>query len=289
MATHIVQTRQRKAAEATAGRGPDPYALAAEAAGQIRAQSGIESAEMVLVLGSGWAHGADRLGELRARLPIGSLTGFSPPVVAGHGGEALVTELASGKTALVLTGRTHLYEGKGVFAVVHGVRVAAALGATTLVVTNGCGGLEWGPGTVVLIKDHINLTGDTPLTGPRFIDMTSAYTPRLREIAHLVDPDLPEGVYAQFRGPSYETPAEVRMAGLMGASLVGMSTAIETIAAVEAGLEVLGLSLVTNYAAGISPAPGESGTALDHAEVLAAGQAAGPRLARLLELITAKI
>ena len=125
---------------------PDPYALAQQAAKQIHARGGVESVDMVLVLGSGWAHGADRLGELRTRLPIGSLPGFSAPVVAGHGGEALITELASGKAALVLTGRTHLYEGKGVAAVVHGIRTAAALGATTLVVTNGCGGLDWGPG-----------------------------------------------------------------------------------------------------------------------------------------------
>jgi len=263
----------------------DPWELARQAAGAIRQRASIEHVDVLAILGSGWAHGADALGRTLARLPIGDLPGFSRPVVTGHGGDAIVTQLSSGKTALVLTGRTHLYEGHGAAAVVHGVRTAAALGAATMVVTNGCGGLDlaWQPGTVVLIRDHINLTGDTPLVGPVFVDMSDAYTAGLRELAREVDPGLPDGVYAQFRGPSYETPAEVRMAGLMGASLVGMSTALETIAAVEAGMAVLGLALVTNPAAGVSPAP------LDHAEVLAAGAAAGPRLATLLDHITARL
>jgi purine-nucleoside phosphorylase len=155
-----------------------------------------------------------------------------------------------------------------------------------VVLTNGCGGIDpsWGPGTPVLISDHINFTGDTPLNGATFVDMTDVYTPRLREIARTIDPELPEGVYMQFRGPAYETPAEVRMARTLGASLVGMSTALEAIAAREVGLEVLGISLVTNLAAGISDQP------LSHAEVLEAGQAAGPRIARLLsEVVTAVV
>ena len=180
--------------------------------------------------------------------------------------------------AAFFSGRTHYYEGRGVAAVVHGVRTAAAAGAKTLVLTNGCGGLnaEWAPGTPVLLRDHINLTAATPLTGATFIDLTQAYSGRLRDIAHEVDPDLPEGVYAQFPGPQYETPAEVRMAKLLGADLVGMSTTLETIAAREAGLDVLGISLVTNLGAGISATP------LDHAEVIAAGKAAEPRLRGLL-------
>ncbi|SDY58789.1 purine-nucleoside phosphorylase [Tessaracoccus flavus] len=180
--------------------------------------------------------------------------------------------------AAIFTGRTHYYEGRGVEPVVHGVRTAAKWGAETLVLTNGCGGLNpaWAPGTVVLIGDHINLTSDTPLRGATFIDMSEAYSKRLRELAHTVDPDLPEGVYVQFRGPQYETPAEVRMAGILGGDLVGMSTTLETIAAREAGLEVLGLSLVTNAAAGLSEEN------LNHAEVLQAGKDAGPRLAGLL-------
>jgi purine-nucleoside phosphorylase len=154
-----------------------------------------------------------------------------------------------------------------------------------MVLTNGCGGLNpaWGPGTVVLLKDHINLTGDTPLHGATFVDLSEAYSLRLREAARRVDPDLPEGVYVQFRGPQYETPAEVRMAGIIGGDLVGMSTTLETIAAREAGMEVLGLSLVTNAAAGL----GDS--FLDHAEVLQAGRDAGPRLAALLAGIVGEL
>ena len=169
--------------------------------------------------------------------------------------------------------------------VVHGVRTAAAAGATSIVLTNGCGGLDTdhGPGTAVLIRDHINLTAETPLVGPTFIDMTEAYSMRLRDLARQVQPDLPEGVYVQFRGPSFETPAEVTMAGILGGSLVGMSTTLETIAAREAGLEVLGISLVTNLAAGISPTP------LHHEEVLEAGAEAAPRLRVLLAGIAAAL
>jgi purine-nucleoside phosphorylase len=160
-----------------------------------------------------------------------------------------------------------------------------AAGARTVVLTNGCGGLKVDrpAGTVVLMRDHINLTGANPLVGPRFIDMTEAYARRLRDVARTVDPDLPEGVYAQFHGPSFETPSEVLMAGVLGADLVGMSTGLETIAARELGAEVLGLSLVTNLAAGISPTP------LHHEEVLEAGAAAAPRLRSLLAGIAAAL
>jgi purine-nucleoside phosphorylase len=154
-----------------------------------------------------------------------------------------------------------------------------------VVFTNAAGSLraDWRPGTVILVSDHINLTGMTPLTGPRFVDMTDAYSPRLRAIAREADPALEEGVYAQFPGPQYETPAEVRMAGTLGASLVGMSTALEVIAARSEGMEVLALSLVTNLAAGVANAP------LSHAEVLAAGADAGPRLGALLADIVARL
>jgi purine-nucleoside phosphorylase len=168
---------------------------------------------------------------------------------------------------------------------VHGVRTAAAAGARVVVLTNGCGGLNpsWTPGTPVLIRDHINLTATSPLEGATFVDLTDLYSARLRAIAREVDPALPEGVYAQFRGPHYETPAEVAMAGRMGADLVGMSTTLEAIAARHAGLEVLGLSLVTNHAAGISGEP------LSHDEVIVAGRAAGPRISRLLAAIVWRI
>jgi purine-nucleoside phosphorylase len=135
----------------------------------------------------------------------------------------------------------------------------------------------------VLIRDHINLTGTTPLLGARFIDLSTAYSVRLRDLARTVDPRLPEGVYVQFRGPQFETPAEVRMAGVLGGNLVGMSTTLETIAARELGAEVLGISLITNLAAGISPEP------LSHEDVLKAGQEAAPRLRRLLGGIAAAL
>ncbi|WP_411266622.1 purine-nucleoside phosphorylase [Enemella evansiae] len=256
--------------------GPDQLAQAAAAA--LRERLGIDRLDLALVLGSGWSAAADDLGEPLGAVELAELPGFSAPVVAGHGGQLRVVRTPNGRTAAILTGRTHYYENRDPQAVAHGVRTAAAAGAQTLVLTNGCGSLrrEWGPGTPVLIADHINLTGATPLRGATFIDLSEAYSARLRELARQVDPSLPEGVYVQFGGPQYETPAEVRMAGVLGGDLVGMSTTLETIAARAAGLEVLGISLATNLAAGISPEP------LDHAEVIAAGKQAAPRLAQLL-------
>jgi purine-nucleoside phosphorylase len=256
----------------------DPLALAGQAAEALRRRFAVESLDLAFVLGSGWSSAADDLGELVGSCALAELPGFAQPTVTGHGGELRVVRTPTGKTAAVLTGRTHYYEGRGVAQVVHGVRAVAAAGAGTLVLTNGCGGLhrEWRPGTPVLIRDHINLTAATPLVGPRFLDMTDAYAPRLRDLARTVDAGLAEGVYVQFHGPNFETPAEVRMAGILGGDLVGMSTALETIAAREAGMEVLGISLVTNLAAGISPTP------LHHAEVLEAGREAAPKLRSLL-------
>ncbi|MDF1488889.1 purine-nucleoside phosphorylase [Tessaracoccus sp. HF-7] len=263
----------------------NPHDQAAAAAQFLSSTLGVEQIDLALVLGSGWASGADQLGEKLAEIALGDVPGFAKPVVAGHGGAIVVVRTTNGKVAAIFTGRTHYYEGRGVAAVAHGVRTAAAWGAKTLVLTNGCGGLnpDWAPGTVVLLKDHINLTAATPLVGATFIDMSEAYSLRLRALAHEVEPGLPEGVYVQFPGPQYETPAEVRMAGILGGDLVGMSTTLETTAAREAGLEVLGLSLVTNAAAGLSE------TNLDHSEVLAAGRDAGPRLAALLAGIVAKL
>lgn len=266
--------------------GTDPLEVAAHAARVIAERTGVERHDLALVLGSGWAGAADRLGEVVAEIPSHEIPGFSAPAVAGHGGTTRSVRLAgTDRHALVLGSRTHLYEGKGVRRVVHGVRTAAAAGARAIVLTNGCGGLDtsWAPGTPVLISDHINLTGVSPLEGATFVDVTDLYAQRLRDIAREVDRSLPEGVYAQFRGPQYETPAEVRMAGILGASLVGMSTTIEAVAARHVGLEVLGVSLVTNHAAGISPVP------LSHAEVLEAGHAAGPRISALLAEIVGRI
>lgn len=257
----------------------DPKKLAEQAAQAIRDASGVDHYDIALTLGSGWSGAADLIGETISEIPAEEIPGFSAPAVAGHGATLRTIKVAgSAKIALVLGSRTHFYEGKGVDAVAHGVRTAAALGAQQMVLTNGCGGLDpnWKPGQVVLINDHINLTGATPLKGANFVDLTDLYTPKLRDIAHGVDPELPEGVYVQFAGPNYETPAEVKMAKIIGGDLVGMSTTLEAIAAREAGMDVLGLSLVTNPAAGISPTP------LSHEEVIEAGKEAAPKISRLL-------
>lgn len=264
----------------------DPHAAPRVAAEHIATATGIERHEVALVLGSGWGGAADLIGPPVAELPSDEVPGFAKPSVTGHAGTIRSIRIGdTGRHALVLGARTHLYEGRGVRAVVHGVRTAAAAGARTLVLTNGCGGLrdEWPAGTPVLISDHINLTATSPLEGATFIDLTDAYSPRLRALAREVDPQLSEGVYVQFPGPHYETPAEVRFAGRIGGDLVGMSTALETIAAREAGLEVLGLSLVTNPAAGISATP------LSHDEVIEAGRAAGPRISALLADVVARL
>lgn len=263
----------------------DPFDLARQAAEALRARTGVQSHRIALTLGSGWGGAADLLGETVAEVPAHEIPGFSKPALKGHGGTLRSIRLPDDEHALVIGARTHFYEGKGVRAVAHGVRTAAAAGAQVMILTNGCGGLNpaWGPGTPVLISDHLNLTARSPLEGATFVDLTDLYSSRLREIAHRVDPELDEGVYAQFPGPHYETPAEVQMAKVLGADLVGMSTALEAIAARQAGLEVLGMSLVTNLAAGISPEP------LSHEEVLEAGRAAGPRISRLLADVVAQL
>lgn len=263
-----------------------PGEVAHAAAVAIRERTGVQRHEIALVLGSGWSGAADLIGEVVAEIPAGQVPGFAASTVAGHSGVLRSIRLkGSEKHALVIGARTHLYEGLGVRRVVHGVRTAAALGGEVLVLTNGCGGLDpnVAPGTPVLISDHINLTATSPLEGATFVDLTDLYSARLREIAKIVDGELDEGVYVQFRGPHYETPAEVQMARFIGGDLVGMSTALEAIAAREAGLEVLGLSLVTNLAAGVSPTP------LSHEEVLEAGVTAGPRIAKLLAEIVERL
>lgn len=263
-----------------------PAELAAQAAQVIAERTGVAHHDIALTLGSGWGGAAELIGETVAEIPASEIPGFSVSGVQGHSGVLTTLRLKSGHHALVLGARTHYYEGKGVAAVAHGVRTAAATGAKIAVLTNGCGSTvpEWGPGTAVLIRDHLNFTATSPIVGATFVDLSDAYAQRLRGLAHEIDPDLPEGVYAQFPGPHYETPAEVKMARILGADLVGMSTALETIAAKEAGLEVLGISLVTNHAAGFSP-----GQSLNHAEVLEAGRAAGPRISKLLAAIIARI
>ena len=251
--------------------------LARLAAATLRERTGGGDHDIALVLGSGWLPAADALGDPDHEVPLAELPGFSAPAVAGHGGT--VRSLTIGdKRLLIFLGRTHFYEGKGVASVVHGVRTAAEAGVKTLVLTNGCGGLNpaWAPGTPVLISDHINLTATSPLEGAQFVDLTDLYSPRLRALCQEADPTLDEGVYVQLPGPHYETPAEIRMIRTIGGDLVGMSTTLEAIAARAAGLEVLGISLVTNAAAGMTGEP------LNHEEVLAAGKAAATRMGALL-------
>jgi purine-nucleoside phosphorylase len=263
----------------------DPSADAARAAAELAELTGAPRHDIALVLGSGWLPAVDLLGETLAEFSATDLHGFAPPAVVGHAGRIRSIATSSGSRALVFLGRTHFYEGRGVVAVVHGVRTAAASGCATIVLTNGCGGLnpDWTPGTPVLISDHINLTGASPLRGATFLDLTDLYSARLRALCRKIDPSLAEGVYLQFPGPQYETPAEVRMAGILGADLVGMSTTLEAIAAREAGLEVLGLSLVTNLAAGLT------GEALNHEEVLEAGKMAAERMGGLLATVVGQL
>ena len=255
-----------------------PAEAAADAARVLSELTGVTRHDVALVMGSGWLPAVDALGEATAELATTDLPGFAAPAVAGHAGR--IRSVRSGdKQLLVFLGRTHLYEDLGVRAVVHGVRTAAAAGCRAIVLTNGCGALREMPGTPMLISDHINLTGTSPIEGAHFVDLTDLYSPRLRALCRDVEPELGEGVYVQLRGPHYETPAEIAMIRAIGGHLIGMSTTLEAIAAREAGMEVLGISLVTNFAAGITGEP------LNHEEVLAAGNAAATRMGGLLSAI----
>ena len=266
--------------------GIDPFDVAKAAATVIAERTGAATHDVALVLGSGWGQTADLIGPTLATVDNADVPGFHAAAVAGHSGSMRSIAIGdSGRRALVYGTRTHFYEGRGVRAVVHAVRTASEAGCSTIVLTNGCGGLNpaWAPGTPVLISDHINLTATSPLEGPTFVDLTDLYSPRLRAVAREVDPTLDEGVYVQFPGPHYETPAEVQMAKRIGGDLVGMSTTLEAIAARHVGLEVLGISLVTNLAAGISDEP------LSHQEVIDAGQAAAERCGRLLAAVVQRV
>lgn len=263
----------------------DPKALAAEAAAVIADLTGVAHHDIALTLGSGWGKAADVIGETVSVIDASQVPGFHTSDVPGHSGTLRSIRLADGRHALIIGARTHFYEGRGVRAVVHGVRTAAATGAKIMVLTNGAGGVNpaYRAGHPVIISDHINLTAQSPLEGATFVDLTDLYSARLREIVRSIDNTLHEGVYTQFTGPHYETPAEVRYASIIGGDIVGMSTALEAIAAREAGMEVLGLSLITNLAAGIQETP------LSHAEVLEAGREAEPRLAQLLSEIVPQL
>ena len=268
----------------------NPYELAKVAAEFVVDKFGSKH-DILAVLGSGWAHAASVL-EATNEISVTEIPGFTKPSAIGHGG-SLKSVLVGKSKVLLLTGRTHLYEGHGVNAVVHAVRTAAFAGCKTVVLTNAAGCLreDWGVGATALISDHINLTGFSPLTGAdapaplhgRFVDLTDAYSQRLRAIAKHVDPTLHEGVYMGFHGPHFETPAEIRAARIWGADLVGMSTVMETIAARHMNMEVLALSLATNLAAGIS------GEKLSGDEVLAIGNASATRVGGLLANILKQI
>ncbi|MFF1411713.1 purine-nucleoside phosphorylase [Streptomyces sp. NPDC058289] len=262
----------------------DPFAAADAAAARLRELTGAETHDVALVMGSGWAPAAEALGAPEAEFSVTELPGFPPPAVEGHGGKIRSYKIGD-KRALLFLGRTHYYEGRGVAAVAHGVRTAVAAGCKTIVLTNGCGGLREGmkPGQPVLISDHLNLTATSPIVGANFVDLTDLYSPRLRAMCKEIDETLEEGVYVQFPGPHYETPAEINMIRVMGADLVGMSTVLEAIAAREAGAEVLGISLVTNLAAGLSGEP------LNHEEVLQAGRDSASRMGKLLTQVLARI
>ena len=262
-----------------------PYALAERAADELRDRSGFDRYDLAIVLGSGWREGAVALGEPASDVATTDLAGFFAPTVAGHSGRILSLTYAGVRVALV-SGRVHLYEGHRVDEVVHPVRTLIAAGASRVVLTNACGGIDprVAPGSVVVIRDHLNLTATSPLEGEappapygsRFVDLTDLYSARLRRAVAAVAPELTEGVYAGLRGPHYETPAEIAMLATMGATLVGMSTVLEAIAARHLGAEVLGLGLVSNFAAGVTPAP------LNHLEVLETGLASAAALGSLL-------
>ena len=284
----------------------DAFAAAEASAAQLAALTEESQHDVAVVLGSGWAPAADALtGESAGvyEFPVAELGGFPEPTVVGHGGRVRSTVLPAesltdssdpaGPRLLIFLGRTHLYEGHSPADVVHSVRTAIAAGCRVVVLTNAAGGINesYQVGQPVLIRDHINLTGRSPLGGPpppagypsRFTDLTDLYSPRLRAVAQSADPSLTEGVYAAMPGPHYETPAEISMLRTLGADLVGMSTVLEAIAARHLGAEVLAISLVTNPAAGLASA------GLNHAEVVEAGQAAADRMGTLLAGVLSQV
>ena len=258
----------------------DPIGAASLAAVEIAKKTGKSSHSIAFVMGSGWVDAAEHLGTPTHEIALHELHGFEKSSVQGHGSSLRSYTLGSGesKNVLVFLGRTHLYEGKGIEPVVHGVRTAVKAGCTIIVLTNACGGInpDYQVGQPVLIKDHISLTAVSPIRGANFVDLTDLYSARIRSIIKNADPSLAEGVYAHWRGPTYETPAEIRMIRTMGADLVGMSTVPEAIAAHALGAEVVGISLVTNAAAGMS------GEKLSHDEVIASGKASASKMGALL-------
>jgi len=269
----------------------DPFARAEASAANLRKLTGAPHFDTAVVLGSGWLAAADAIGAQEAEIPLADLGGFEEPTIQGHTPSVRYLK-KSNHGVLLFLGRVHMYEGHHPHTVVHGVRTAIAAGCRTVVLTNAAGGIraDYAVGQPVLISDHLNLTGRSPLSGPlppgvpsRFTDLTEVYSARLRALAREHDPTLAEGVYAALPGPHYETPAEIRMLRTAGADLVGMSTALEAIAARHLGAEVLAISLVTNPAAGLAAAP------LDHREVLAAAHSSAARIGDLLSALLPRL
>jgi purine-nucleoside phosphorylase len=267
-------------------RPADQPALIEALAAAVRARTELVP-EIAIVLGSGLGGLADEVVDPVA-IPFAELPGWPAATAPGHAGRLLLGHLG-GRPVVLLQGRFHLYEGNDPGLVIQPVLLFARLGARIVVLTNAAGGLDpsFGPGTLMVMSDHINLTGRNPLIGPnadelgaRFADLTDAWSPRLRERLHAAAAqegiELAEGIYVGLTGPTYETPAEVRMLAALGGHAVGMSTVLECIAARWVGLEVCGVSLVTNAGAGYTGEP------LTHEEVLEAGAVAGPRLARVI-------
>jgi purine-nucleoside phosphorylase len=262
----------------------DPFESAAASAEALAQLSGFAAHDAAVVLGSGWRAAADAIGAPEVEVPLAELGGFRQPSVKGH--EPSVRYIEKGqRRVLLFLGRIHLFEGHDPNAVAHGVRTAIAAGCRAVVLTNAAGGINasYAVGQPILISDHINLTGRSPLWGPlparvpsRFTDLTEVYSKRLRDLARGLDPTLAEGVYAGVPGPHFETPAEIRMMRGAGADLVGMSTVMEAIAARHLGVEVLGISMVSNPAAGLTDAP------IDHQGVLAATGASAAQVGVLL-------
>ena len=254
-------------------------AHAEQAAAELAAATGVARHEIAVVLGSGWAPATEGLGTVVASVPAENITGFVSSGIAGHTGTLSSIRLENGTHVLAIGARTHLYQGLGVAPVVHPILVAAATGASVVVLTNAAGGLnpDWRAGTLVQIADQINMTGQTPLTGADFLDLTDLYSAELRRTVRAASPGMPEGVYVGTSGPEYETPAESRMKRLLGGDLVGMSTALEAIAARAAGMGVVGLSLIANQAAHAG------GPSVTHTDVLATVEATMPRMKQVLQ------
>lgn len=248
------------------------------AATSLAERTGVGIHRAVVVLGSGWDVAAECMGRLVAELPVTDLPGFRATVAPGHRGVVRSYDL-DGDPVLVFLGRTHLYEGHGPGPVAHPLRVAAAAGAQLAVLTNASGSLrpDWSPGTGAVLTDHINWTGVSPLTGPRFVDLTDAWSPDLRDAARAADPTLVAAVYAQMTGPAIQTGAETRMLRTVGADLLGMSTVVEAIAARAEGLELLGLSAVTTVE--------DSGVELDPDDVVAVATETARRLGPVVRTV----